>query len=82
MSFDITIYTIKKEYKLDEDLPSHEKLHYVYICKKKPDADSVCKEKFPKVIEELNKQEKLEEEEEEGNFDEEGDEEDIIDLDD
>jgi len=49
LSYDITIYNIKKEYKLDESLPAHEKLHYVYICKKKNDADDVCKEKMNKV---------------------------------
>ena len=37
-------------------------VHYVYLCRKRKDADLRCKENFEKVIEELIEQEKIEEE--------------------
>jgi hypothetical protein len=58
LSWDISIYTIKKDTGgLDGD---KEKIHYVYVCKKKSDADQVCKENFNSVYYELEKQELLE----------------------
>jgi hypothetical protein len=38
---------------LDDNFPIHEKVHYVYICKKKVDADTVSNDKFGKVIDPL-----------------------------
>jgi hypothetical protein len=61
LSFDINIYTIKKDTG-DSDVGEKEKIHYVYVCKKKPDADQVSKENFTSVYYELEKQELLEEE--------------------
>ena len=60
LSFDISIYTIKKE---SDDGSDKEKvllyliqIHYVYICKKKDDAD-LKSENFSKVYYEIEKQE-------------------------
>ena len=61
LSFDINIYTIKKDYSVEDDSNKFEKMHYVYICKKKPDADEVCKMNFTKVLAELESEEKIEE---------------------
>jgi len=58
-SFKIDIYTIKKNYVEDE---GYEQYHYIYICKKLPDADIVSKKYFQFVIQELEKDEKIEEE--------------------
>jgi len=58
-SFKIDIYTIKKDYVEDE---GYEQYHYIYICKKLPDADIVSKKNFQFVIQELEKDEKIEEE--------------------
>ena len=40
----------------------HTSEHYCYICKKKPDADLVCKENYLEELDELLQQEKLESE--------------------
>ena len=58
-SFKIDIYTIKKDYVEEE---GYEQYHYIYICKKLPDADIVSKKYFQFVIQELEKDEKIEEE--------------------
>jgi ubiquinone/menaquinone biosynthesis C-methylase UbiE len=61
LSFDINIYTIKKDYMVDGQFcpgKQYEKLHYVYICKKKHISDN--KEKFEKVLSELEEDEKME----------------------
>jgi ubiquinone/menaquinone biosynthesis C-methylase UbiE len=62
LGFDINIYTIKKDYTVEDDSNKYEKLHYVYICKKRENADKICKENYHKVIEELESEEKIEEE--------------------
>jgi len=61
LSFDINIFTIKKDFQIEmENGPSkHEKIHYVYVCKKKEDASKVCLEHFDRVSEELRKQEEI-----------------------
>lgn len=61
LSFDINIYTIKKDYSVEDDVQKFEKMHYVYICRKKPDADEFCKLNFQKVMSELESEEKIEE---------------------
>jgi len=61
LGFTINIYTIKKDYQGEEEEPGSEKVHYVYICKKKPEADLISQEKFITIVEELKKQELLEE---------------------
>ncbi len=38
------------------------KVHYVYIFRKKHDPENICKQNYNKIIEELEKQELLEEE--------------------
>jgi ubiquinone/menaquinone biosynthesis C-methylase UbiE len=60
LNLDISIYTIKKDYTMDEENQKYEKIHYVYVCKKKSGAEIICKEKFEKVIYELETEEKLE----------------------
>ena len=63
LSFDINIYTIKKDYTIDEaGLQKFEKLHYVYICKKRPEADEMMKSHYLDVIAQLEIEEKMEEE--------------------
>ena len=72
LSFDINIYTIKKDYSIDNNFgltsannpnaQKYEKIHYVYICKKKEDADEICNINFDKVIQGLETEEKMEEE--------------------
>ncbi len=54
------MYTIKKQYQL-EDNNTEDKSHYVYLCEKQKDANDVCKENFDNVINELKKNELLEE---------------------
>jgi len=61
LSLDISIYTIKKDYEIEEDPEKFEKTHYVYICRKKPEADEASSENFNKVIERLYIEEKIEE---------------------
>jgi len=56
LNFDITIYTIKKDYFIDDNSKKYQKTHYVYVCKKKPDAE-VFAENFEKVYYEIEKQE-------------------------
>ena len=64
LNFEISMFTIKKESDdfVDDLSNAKEKMHYVYICKKKEGADEVSDENFPKVFYELEKQEMMEEE--------------------
>jgi ubiquinone/menaquinone biosynthesis C-methylase UbiE len=62
LSFDINIYTIKKDYSVDDDNQKYEKMHYVYVCKKKAGADEISRNKFENVISELEEEEKIEQE--------------------
>jgi len=52
LSFNLNIYTIKKQYQI-ENSGSQEKSHYVYICQKKENADQISKENF-KIVNNLN----------------------------
>jgi ubiquinone/menaquinone biosynthesis C-methylase UbiE len=61
LNFDINIYTIKKDYSVEEDAQKYEKMHYVYICKKRKEADEISKLNFTKVIADLEAEEKMEE---------------------
>ena len=60
LSFDINIFTIKKDYTIEEENKKYEKMHYVYICKKK-DLNQNFKEKLEKVLEDLKEEEKIDE---------------------
>jgi len=62
LNFDINIYTIKKDYTVDEDNHKFEKIHFVYVCKKKLDADQICENNYSKVLTELEMEEKIEQE--------------------
>ena len=53
LSFEIQIYTIKKENCEEQET---EKIHYVYVCKEKPNADEAAKN-FTTIYNELEKQE-------------------------
>ena len=46
---------------MEDDVQKFEKMHYVYICRKKPDADEFCKLNFQKVMSDLESEEKIEE---------------------
>jgi ubiquinone/menaquinone biosynthesis C-methylase UbiE len=63
LSLDLNVFTIKKNYHIDEedDSQQYEKIHYVYLCRKRDDADEVSKAYFQKVYDDLEKQEKFEE---------------------
>lgn len=62
LSFDINIYTIKKDYTIEEgDSQKFEKMHYVYICRKRADADDVSKNNFCEVLAQLESEQKMEE---------------------
>jgi len=74
LAFETSIYTIKKDFHENEE--KSEKIHYVYICRKKPEADLIPQETFTKVYVELEKQE-LEEMQDNFVNDEENDAEDI-----
>ena len=56
LSFDISIFTIKKNNPSFPEL-NKEKLHYVYCLVKNKDADELSREVFEKVMEDLEKQE-------------------------
>jgi ubiquinone/menaquinone biosynthesis C-methylase UbiE len=60
LSFDISVYTIKKEY-IDTESENMEKTHYVYVCRKRHDADKIYKKYYESSIKELERQDKLEE---------------------
>jgi len=60
LAFNTNIYTIKKDLP-SEDGNKNEKVHYVYLCKKKPEADKVSQENFTKVYYDLERQQLLEE---------------------
>ena len=45
-------------------IPHINQTHYVYICKKRQGADSICQENFHRVYYELEKENVLEEDEE------------------
>lgn len=62
LSFDINIFTIKKDYSVENDNHKFEKMHYVYVCRKRSGADGICKENFEKVMAELEVEEKIEQE--------------------
>jgi SAM-dependent methyltransferase len=70
LSFNISYQIIRKNFQFDpkdddEDFfPNNpiEKTNFVYICKKKVGADSVCQENYPTVFYELDKQETIQEE--------------------
>lgn len=59
LDFEISVYTIKKDYEENEDLS---KVHYVYVCKKKIDANKVAEKNFLLVKEELEEQELIDKE--------------------
>ena len=74
LSFEINVQCLKKTFYIanPQDSEEHvgensmllqEKIHYVYVCKKKAGADSVCSENFINVYQELEKGEIIEEEE-------------------
>lgn len=62
LNFDITIYTIKKDYFIDEVSKKYVKTHYVYVCKKKSGFEEISKANFEIVINLLEAQDKCNEE--------------------
>lgn len=50
MSFDITIFTVKKDLSNEEEGIKQEKIHYVYVCRKRSDANQISNDNFNKVI--------------------------------
>jgi ubiquinone/menaquinone biosynthesis C-methylase UbiE len=72
LSFQVSYQILKKNVALelktsDEDLlnpVTFEQTHYVYLCKKKPNADSVCQQNFPSVYCNLEKGLTIEEDDE------------------
>lgn len=60
--FKVEILKIEKDFIEEEGYDKH---HYIYLCKKLEGADEVSQQFFNETIEELIKQEKMEEEEEE-----------------
>lgn len=64
LNFDINIYTIKKDYTIEDENLKYEKVHYVYICQKKANNISETQREliFNKVLVELEQDEKMEEE--------------------
>jgi hypothetical protein len=65
LSFDVKVTDIKSE---GEDtsgsspiIPHLSQTHYVYFCKKRQGADSICQENFHRVFYELEKENVLEE---------------------
>jgi ubiquinone/menaquinone biosynthesis C-methylase UbiE len=68
LSFDVKVTEIKSE--RDDTsgssliIPHLNQTHYIYICKKRQGADSICQENFHRVYYELEKENVLEEDEE------------------
>lgn len=58
LNFDISIYTIKKEYYMYDEDRKHDKIHYVYLCRKLKDSDKISKEKFENVLKFLEENDK------------------------
>lgn len=59
LDFDISVYTIKKDV---DDNPDLNKIHYVYLCKKKEGADLASEKNYDFVLYELEQQELMEKE--------------------
>lgn len=76
LDFEIAVYTIKK----DEDKTDISKTHYVYICKKRKDANLVAEKNFDYVRYELEQQELMDKELEDAEEDEYEDKEDDDEL--
>lgn len=67
LSFEIKVHMIKKdsdEVALSNIFPQQEQMHFVYICRKKIGADTLCQENFHQVYYDLEKENVLEEDEE------------------
>jgi ubiquinone/menaquinone biosynthesis C-methylase UbiE len=60
LHFELNIYTVKKNSEEYEEVDEkYEKVHYIYICKKKPGADLISEEQFEKVLHELEIEDKI-----------------------
>jgi len=57
LDFEVSIYTIKKDFEEEKDL---NKVHYVYLCKKRKGANDKSEKYFDEVIQQLVDQEKME----------------------
>lgn len=57
LDFEVSIYTIKKDFEDEKDL---NKVHYVYLCKKLPNANDKSDKNFDFVIYQLEQQEMME----------------------
>jgi ubiquinone/menaquinone biosynthesis C-methylase UbiE len=66
LSFDISVQCLKRPYFVEEHSKEIllEKIHYIYLCKKKSGADQKSSENFQKVYFELQNEDVIEEEEE------------------
>ncbi len=70
LSFEISVQCLKKVYFLEQEGQEvmQEKMHYVYLCKKKSGADAKSSENFQKVYFELQREDIIEEEEDNPQF--------------
>jgi ubiquinone/menaquinone biosynthesis C-methylase UbiE len=68
LSFDVKVNVMKRELEETAEsnflIPHLHQTHYVYVCKKRMGADSVCQDNFHRVYYELEKENVLEEDEE------------------
>lgn len=55
MAFDLNVYTIKKDY--TEEQNKQEKVHYLYVMRKRHEAEEIDNDIFSKVYKELEDQE-------------------------